>query len=142
MSGRSIEDIAEGKGKKRVWHSNRLRKENLQGQSESGDGGASLKPDNALQARAGTDPGERQSAKKKGKHNNKNKELKGKAVQPSPDFVPPSLATLRETAPAGPEWVHEIKFDGYRIQARLDRGLCAPAHPQGTRLDEQISQCV
>jgi len=39
-----------------------------------------------------------------------------------PDFVPPSLATLSATAPSGAGWVHEIKFDGYRIQARLDRG--------------------
>src|SRR5207244_7505109 len=43
-------------------------------------------------------------------------------VAPPPDFVPPSLATLLATAPKGPGWVHEIKFDGYRIQARLDRG--------------------
>src|SRR5262249_26474855 len=41
---------------------------------------------------------------------------------PLPDFVPPSLATLRAEAPTGPEWIHEIKFDGYRIQARLDHG--------------------
>src|SRR5262249_17073019 len=39
-----------------------------------------------------------------------------------PDFVPPSLATLRTEAPTGPGWIHEIKFDGYRIQARLDQG--------------------
>ena len=25
-------------------------------------------------------------------------------------------------APEGPEWLHEIKFDGYRMHARLDRG--------------------
>ena len=36
--------------------------------------------------------------------------------------MPPSLATLRDAAPTGREWVHEIKFDGYRMQARLDRG--------------------
>lgn len=36
--------------------------------------------------------------------------------------MPPSLATLRSEAPAGPGWLHEIKFDGYRIQARLDHG--------------------
>src|SRR5262244_1698912 len=39
-----------------------------------------------------------------------------------PDFIPPSLATLRATAPSGRGWAHEIKFDGYRIQARLDHG--------------------
>ncbi len=39
-----------------------------------------------------------------------------------PDFVQPALATLVDKPPAGPRWIHEIKFDGYRIQARLDRG--------------------
>ncbi len=32
------------------------------------------------------------------------------------------LATLVKTAPAGPEWLHEIKFDGYRMLCRIDRG--------------------
>ena len=59
---------------------------------------------------------------------------------PLPKFVPPSLATLRATAPSGEGWVHEIKFDGYRIQARLDRGKVAIAHAQGPGLDGQISQ--
>jgi bifunctional non-homologous end joining protein LigD len=35
-------------------------------------------------------------------------------------FVEPSLATLSERAPSGPKWVHEIKHDGYRLQARID----------------------
>jgi bifunctional non-homologous end joining protein LigD len=34
----------------------------------------------------------------------------------------PQLATLVSEPPTGDDWVHEIKFDGYRIQARLDRG--------------------
>ncbi len=36
--------------------------------------------------------------------------------------MPPSLATLRTVAPDSAGWVHEVKFDGYRIQARLDHG--------------------
>jgi len=39
-----------------------------------------------------------------------------------PDFVLPSLATLHSTPPDGTEWIHEIKFDGYRIESRLDHG--------------------
>ena len=35
---------------------------------------------------------------------------------------PPSLATLATNAPDGADWVHEIKFDGYRMQARIDGG--------------------
>ena len=39
-----------------------------------------------------------------------------------PLFVPPCLATLSEDAPEGRDWVHEVKFDGYRLQARIDNG--------------------
>jgi len=42
-----------------------------------------------------------------------------------PAFVAPSLATLATLADKAPEsgnWIHEIKFDGYRLQARLDNG--------------------
>jgi bifunctional non-homologous end joining protein LigD len=39
-----------------------------------------------------------------------------------PAFVEPALAKLVESAPKGSEWLHEIKFDGYRMQARLDGG--------------------
>ena len=39
-----------------------------------------------------------------------------------PAFVEPSLATLSDKAPATGNWIHEIKFDGYRLQARLDHG--------------------
>ncbi|MBV9968391.1 MAG: ATP-dependent DNA ligase, partial [Xanthobacteraceae bacterium] len=37
-----------------------------------------------------------------------------------PAFIEPSLAAPCDTPPTGPEWVHEIKHDGYRIQARID----------------------
>lgn len=42
-----------------------------------------------------------------------------------PRFVMPCLATLVDKAPDDKRWVHEIKFDGYRIQARLDHGKVA-----------------
>ena len=45
-----------------------------------------------------------------------------KARDPFPGFVPPALATLRPKAPAGAGWVHEIKFDGYRLQAQIRGG--------------------
>jgi bifunctional non-homologous end joining protein LigD len=37
-----------------------------------------------------------------------------------PTFVEPSLAQTAERPPSGAKWVHEIKHDGYRIQARID----------------------
>jgi DNA ligase D-like protein (predicted ligase) len=39
-----------------------------------------------------------------------------------PAWIKPQLAKLIEKAPDGPEWLHEIKLDGYRMHARLDAG--------------------
>ena len=36
--------------------------------------------------------------------------------------MPPQLATLTDTAPAGGDWIHEIKLDGYRTAARIEAG--------------------
>src|SRR4051812_9085451 len=41
---------------------------------------------------------------------------------PPPAWIKPQLAKLVEKAPDGPDWLHEIKFDGYRMHARLDAG--------------------
>src|SRR5215204_7242111 len=37
-----------------------------------------------------------------------------------PTWVKPQLTQLVRHAPEGDEWLHEIKFDGYRMAARLD----------------------
>src|ERR1700726_278977 len=39
-----------------------------------------------------------------------------------PQWIKPQLTQLADQAPDGPDWLHEIKFDGYRMHARLDRG--------------------
>jgi hypothetical protein len=39
-----------------------------------------------------------------------------------PRWIPPQLTQLAEAAPSGPQWVHEIKLDGFRMAARIDRG--------------------
>jgi bifunctional non-homologous end joining protein LigD len=39
-----------------------------------------------------------------------------------PDFVPPELPTLVDRPPEGPDWVHEIKLDGYRVLWRIENG--------------------
>jgi len=41
------------------------------------------------------------------------------AKPPKWAFVEPALATRVEKAPAGANWLHEIKYDGYRIQAAV-----------------------
>jgi bifunctional non-homologous end joining protein LigD len=39
-----------------------------------------------------------------------------------PGFIKPQLPTLKSKAPVGPQWLHEIKFDGYRVQIYLNAG--------------------
>jgi ATP-dependent DNA ligase len=41
---------------------------------------------------------------------------------PPPTWVKPELAKLVENAPDGPDWLHELKLDGYRMHACLDFG--------------------
>jgi bifunctional non-homologous end joining protein LigD len=38
---------------------------------------------------------------------------------PFPGFIEPALATSIDRVPSGARWVHEIKFDGYRVQVHL-----------------------
>lgn len=37
-------------------------------------------------------------------------------------FIPPQLPTLMEKPPEGSEWIHEIKYDGYRTQLIIEDG--------------------
>src|ERR1700745_3064296 len=39
-----------------------------------------------------------------------------------PTWIKPQLAKLVQKAPDGPDWLHELKLDGYRMHARLDAG--------------------
>jgi bifunctional non-homologous end joining protein LigD len=36
-----------------------------------------------------------------------------------PGFVEPALAASIHMAPSGERWIHEVKFDGYRVQVHL-----------------------
>jgi bifunctional non-homologous end joining protein LigD len=51
----------------------------------------------------------------------KRRSAKTKA-EPLPDFVELQLATLVDKPPQGPNWLHEMKFDGYRLLVRLESG--------------------
>jgi DNA ligase D-like protein (predicted ligase) len=46
----------------------------------------------------------------------------GAAEAALPDWIRPQLTQLVKEAPDGDQWLHEIKFDGFRMHARLDRG--------------------
>lgn len=48
-----------------------------------------------------------------------------KKVSAMPDFVPPQLCASVEKPPSGAAWCHEIKFDGYRVQLRVEDGEVA-----------------
>jgi bifunctional non-homologous end joining protein LigD len=48
--------------------------------------------------------------------------IAGARKRPMPVNLKPQLATLTAVAPEGPEWVHEIKYDGYRLFARIEHG--------------------
>jgi bifunctional non-homologous end joining protein LigD len=109
-SGRSMQEIAQGKGKApkpfmmakanrvgadAVWNSNR------------GD---------TAQARAGREN------KKTPSQPAPAKVPQGKKVAAMPDFVAPQLCISVDRPPSAQGWCHEIKFDGYRVQLRVEGG--------------------
>ena len=152
-TGRTMEEIAGGKGRKRVWHSNRKRgapaadaapkasgrpqsqrefREQLRalgvGRPEPGRKAATTKTKRAVSRPAAKQPAAKSHARTKSaaarverKSGQGPRQSKAGSAR-LPAFVPPSLAMLHDRAPSGKNWLHEIKFDGYRIEARLDHG--------------------
>ena len=49
-------------------------------------------------------------------------EVVGAVMAPLPRLIAPQLATLVKEVPAGPPWIYEIKFDGYRMVCRIENG--------------------
>jgi bifunctional non-homologous end joining protein LigD len=107
-SGRTMDEIASGKGKApkpfmtaksgrgkadAVWNSNR------------GDAAAARAQNKTAASRSTTA-----------------KAAKAKKVAAIPDFVAPELCVAVERPPNGEGWCHEIKFDGYRVQLRVEDG--------------------
>ena len=45
-----------------------------------------------------------------------------KSTSAPPKWIKPQLTRLVDEAPQGPGWLHEIKYDGYRMHARIDSG--------------------
>lgn len=48
--------------------------------------------------------------------------LPGARKTAMPEFLAPQLAMLVSEPPSGDEWLHELKFDGYRMICHLNRG--------------------
>jgi bifunctional non-homologous end joining protein LigD len=112
-SGRTMEQIAKGKGKApkpfmtaksgrgkadAVWNSNR---------GDAAEARAESKAAASRPAPAAKEPS------------------RGKKVSALPDFVAPQLCISVDRPPAAEGWCHEIKFDGYRVQLRVEDGEAA-----------------
>ena len=52
----------------------------------------------------------------------KRSKIQGSKPSEMPGFIKPQLATLKAKAPSGDQWLHEIKYDGYRVQIHLIKG--------------------
>jgi bifunctional non-homologous end joining protein LigD len=80
------------------------------------------------------------------------KKGKGNADRAMPTFIAPQLCSSVERPPTGSEWIHEIKFDGYRIQMRIERGEVSLKTRKGldwtpkfgaiARAAEQLPDCI
>src|SRR5262249_15635263 len=102
-TGRTMEEIAAGNVE---WtRSGRHFKEKADGEDEASPpaiGEIRPRPQRSAKAKAGA--------------------RKAKADGAPPKFVSPELATLVEVPPEGDGWVHEIKFDGYRLICAVGGG--------------------
>ncbi len=56
-----------------------------------------------------------------------------------PDFIAPQLCVSVSRPPAGDNWVHEIKFDGYRVQMRIEDGEVSLKTRKGLDWTEKFS---
>lgn len=61
------------------------------------------------------------------------RELSGIKPEPWPGFVKPALASPIDAPRAGDQWLHEIKFHGYRLQIHLRQGQAQLLHEVTTR---------
>jgi bifunctional non-homologous end joining protein LigD len=116
-SGRTMDQIAAGKGKApkpfmtaksgrakadAVWHSNR---------GDAAEARAVNNAPTANKSRAATKTGA-----------SRPKTAKASKVAAMPDFVAPQLCISVDRPPSAEGWCHEIKFDGYRVQLRIEHG--------------------
>lgn len=97
-SGRSMDRIASGKGQR---PSAFMLNEGV------------IEADAVWNSKEGLAASERKKSEKK---------PQASSVAAPPDFVAPQLCETVDRPPAGDSWLHEIKFDGYRLQLRVVDG--------------------
>ena len=59
-----------------------------------------------------------------------------------PQFVEPELAKLVSDPPSGAGWVHEVKFDGYRMQLRVEKSRARFRTRKGLDWSERFPEIV
>ncbi len=127
VTGRSLEAIAEAED--HVWNSRpaeqsaapanrsrlqaKLKNANLHGTVLSKAGSAKKRPGKLTYADASAE--EKQPAEQ----STGSAWFDGAPSEPMPAFFPPQLATAAAKIPEGSGWLHELKLDGYRIQAHI-----------------------
>jgi len=105
-TGRSLEEIA--RDRKHEWHSSRSVAANVRA--------------GALTAGKSPAPKKRSAAAKRAASSASAAVLEGAKAAAMPATLTPMLATLVDDVPGGDDWVHEIKYDGYRMLCRVERG--------------------
>jgi bifunctional non-homologous end joining protein LigD len=70
------------------------------------------------------------------------KKVPGARKSKLPSFIPPQLATLVKEPPSGDKWLHELKFDGYRMLCRIDRGRVSVWSRNGKDWTEKFQNVV
>lgn len=60
-------------------------------------------------------------------------------VRPLPRWLRPQLATLVDRVPEGADWLHEIKYDGYRVVCRLEGGAARLYSRNGNDLTPRMA---
>jgi bifunctional non-homologous end joining protein LigD len=66
--------------------------------------------------------------------------IPGAKRAPFPGFIEPCDPTLRDRAPDGQGWLHEIKIDGYRMQVHIHRGRVTIYSRSGYDWTQQLRQ--
>src|ERR1700734_779038 len=99
-TGRSMEEIANSNG--RVWQSNRR------------EGSAEKESARPAKREKASVPASRRSSRFR-----QVADLENTPREKFPGFVAPQLAQQTTAVPAGADWVHELKLDGYRIQIQI-----------------------
>lgn len=59
-----------------------------------------------------------------------------------PEFIEPELCKPVERPPAGSNWGHEVKFDGYRMQLRVEQGEASLRTRKGLDWSEKFPEII